>query len=594
MSSPFTSTRWLVLIAAVFLIGVIGSGPQAMAQSAIERLVSPGKLSNAHVKQEKECSACHTSFNKKAQSGLCRDCHEDIDADILAGSGFHGKFPDVGEAECKSCHTEHEGRAADIVGLNTAAFDHTFTDYRLEGKHASVACADCHLSGVAYAKAPQTCIACHKEDDPHFGRLGTDCASCHVPERWEKVSFDHATTSFALLGAHAEVTCDACHVNQVWKGVGTKCIDCHKADDPHVGRFGTACADCHVAAKWTRIRFNHDTTGFRLTGSHSTIECAACHGAGKPDPAPKTCIGCHKSDDVHKGQNGPDCASCHSTNKWDQVSFNHASTGFPLLGKHETAKCEACHTQPIHSWTPPTDCIDCHQENDKHEGLLGPDCGDCHQEKSWAQVRFDHDKDTRFALFGAHDAIECAACHKVATTTALPSVSCAGCHREEDPHKGQLGDGCGQCHNVDSWTQKVNFNHEFTDFPLLGKHASVECTACHKTKAFLDAPVACNDCHSQDDIHKGGLGQDCASCHNPGGWAFWSFDHSTQTSFPLTGKHSSVSCGACHSPRSDGKFTASSRCVSCHSADDKHRGAFGTSCERCHNTEAFWAVDIVR
>ncbi|MEZ5946915.1 MAG: hypothetical protein R3C04_08730 [Hyphomonas sp.] len=594
MFSQFISISRFLALLVVVCLGLLAAPTDARAQSAIERLVSPGKLSGAHVEQEKECSSCHASFDKKAQTQLCRDCHEDVDKDILSNSGFHGRSPDVSGAECKSCHTEHEGRGADIVGLNQAGFDHEFTDYSLTGKHRDVECAACHRPNVRHAEAPHDCISCHREDDPHVGRLGEDCASCHSPKDWGDVTFDHGSTSFALLGAHADVKCAACHENQTWKGVGSDCIDCHRSDDAHDGRFGIACASCHEVTSWTKIKFNHDTTGFRLTGRHSSIACEACHGKGKPDPAPKTCIGCHKADDVHKGRNGADCASCHSSGNWKQVDFDHASTGFALHGQHATAKCESCHTKPISEWTPPGECIDCHRDDDQHEGLLGPACADCHEESGWALVRFDHDRDTGFALLGAHDSVECGGCHKVPANQAVPAAACASCHREEDPHEGQLGDGCGSCHGVESWTEKVRFDHEFTDFPLLGEHASAACEDCHVTKAFLDASSACHDCHADDDVHKGGLGPDCASCHNPKGWAFWSFNHDTQTSFALQGAHASVACEGCHTSNAKGRFKTSSRCVSCHSADDKHRGAFGSSCERCHNTEAFWAVDVAR
>jgi len=593
MFSPFISTSRLVaaLLAAAVFVALIGS-PRADAQSAIERLVSPGKLSDAHMEQEKVCSSCHASFNKKAQSQLCRDCHEEVDADIRLGTGFHGKSPDVSGVECKACHTEHEGRNFDIVRLEKTAFDHTLTDFRLDDKHADVDCADCHKADERYAKAPHECVACHREDDPHFGRLGEDCVSCHSAKGWDDVTFDHGTTSFALLGAHAKVECTACHKGQTWKGVGTECVDCHKSDDAHDGSFGADCASCHEEASWTEVRFNHDTTGFRLVGKHSTIKCESCHDAGKPDPAPQTCIGCHRPDDVHKGRNGTDCKTCHSARGWKQVTFDHASTGFALLGRHASAKCESCHTKPVSEWTPSDQCIDCHRRDDEHQGLLGPDCASCHDETGWAQVRFRHDIDTGFTLFGKHETAECAACHKAPITEVVPSASCASCHRQDDPHKGQLGDGCGSCHSVDSWTEQVRFDHEFTEFPLLGKHVLVNCGDCHVTKAFLDVTSACKDCHGKDDIHKGSLGPDCAACHNPKGWAYWTFDHDTQTSFALTGKHASVACEGCHVARGDGKFRISGRCVSCHSADDKHRGAFGSTCERCHNTEAFWAVDV--
>lgn len=592
MSLLFTSTDWRRWLVALALAWVVAGLQSATPQSAIERLVAPGKLSNAHIEQEKDCASCHESFNKKAQSGLCADCHKEIRADISGRTGFHGKFPDVAGAECKSCHTEHIGRGADILGLVPEKFDHDFTDYPLAGGHKKVDCAECHKAGVSFAKAPRDCASCHKADDPHRGKLGTACADCHDVSSWKTIRFDHGKTDFPLLGKHDSEPCMSCHKEQVWAGAPSDCIDCHRADDVHKGSFGTDCASCHSADSWTKTRFNHDTTGFKLTGKHNAIECAACHGPGKPDPAPKTCIGCHRADDVHKGANGTACADCHTAKNWKTVSFDHTKTGFALLGAHGKTPCASCHTKPANEWKPPRTCIGCHTADDTHKGLLGADCETCHAETSWTKIHFDHGTDAGFTLGGAHAAIACATCHKQPTPVASPPVSCAGCHKQDDPHKGQLGDGCGQCHGDLSWTASVRFDHEFTDFPLLGAHEGAECADCHKSKAFLDVSASCADCHADDDVHEGRMGTECAQCHNPSDWKRWTFDHDQQTAFSLTGKHAKLTCAACHTSKSAKSMKISARCISCHASDDKHRGAFGTSCERCHNTEAFWAVEI--
>ncbi len=62
-------------------------------------------------------------------------------------------------------------------------------------------------------------------------------------------------------------------------------------------------------------------TGFALTGKHTRVECASCHQ--KPftetrSNSPRACIACHKSDDIHRGRR-PDCASCHTTNRWSEI-----------------------------------------------------------------------------------------------------------------------------------------------------------------------------------------------------------------------------------------------------------------------------------
>lgn len=582
----------VVLLLFVGLMLAVVAGEPAVAQTPLELLVSPGKLSRAHEKQEATCSACHESFNKGAQSSRCLDCHKDINWDVRNARGFHGRSPQAGKAECKTCHTEHEGRDSRIVQLNQTTFDHRFTDMPLSGGHAGIECASCHKPDVKFAKAPLDCVACHRDEEPHKGRLGTNCSSCHVDRDWKTVNFDHGATRFALKGAHAKEQCASCHKEEMWKGVPATCVSCHAEDDAHRGSLGKDCVSCHNEQGWSVETFNHGRTGFALAGRHATARCESCHVNSVTAPLPRDCNGCHAKDDTHKGRNGTACADCHSAVNWKTVSFSHDKTKFPLLGKHKSATCESCHTKPIKDWKPPNACIGCHEKDDKHEGLLGSACADCHSEGSWASIRFEHGRDANFALNGAHLDVECASCHKQPVQVKSPAVSCIGCHRDDDPHKRQLGDGCGQCHGEKDWTVDVRFDHDFSDFPLLGKHTDVACKECHATAAYLDAASDCASCHREDDVHRGRFGQDCAACHNPVSWDRWRFDHDTQTDYPLTGKHKETSCEGCHKVATPAGASLSTRCVSCHVSDDKHRGSFGTSCERCHNTEAFWAVDL--
>ena len=91
----------------------------------IETLVMPDKVVASHAKFESECSACHVAFSRDRQNSLCVDCHQDINNDQMAATGFHGRNPEAKNSECVACHTEHKGRAADIVALNTDTFDHS-------------------------------------------------------------------------------------------------------------------------------------------------------------------------------------------------------------------------------------------------------------------------------------------------------------------------------------------------------------------------------------------------------------------------------------------------------------------------------------
>ena len=87
--------------------------------------------------------------------------------------------------------------------------------------------------------------------------------------------------------------------------------------------------------------------------------------------------------------------------------------------------------------------------------------------------------------------------------------------------------------------------------------------------------------------HRKALGPACADCHNPNGWAVWSFDHDVRTTYPLHGKHAWLQCEACHVTPTDGAVRASRDCIDCHAEDDAHRGSFGRSCESCHSEEAW-------
>lgn len=573
--------------ALIALLLLITSVP-ALGQTIIEQLVSPGPLSNAHARLEKNCSACHESFRKEAESGRCAACHKAVASDIRGRVGFHGRNPSARRSTCRSCHTEHKGRRFDIDRFNTARFNHDQTDYPLRGEHRSVSCSSCHTGGQPYRLAPTTCVGCHKSDDPHRGRVGTRCQDCHTVAGWSAIkSFDHAETGFSLTGAHARANCMSCHKGQRWKGLPQTCNACHAEDDVHRGSRGTNCSSCHTTAGWRQVTFDHDSTGFPLVGGHAQASCQSCHGAGNTiKKPPRDCYSCHKDDDSHQGENGTQCGDCHVPRSWNRIEFDHnRMTEFPLRGAHRSATCESCHVQPPKVAAPPTTCIGCHQEDDAHKGGNGTDCARCHTEDNWEKVDFDHNTMTDFPLLGKHAAARCEDCHVEASDQVKLIPQCASCHYEDDVHRAELGPSCGRCHDSNDWKTNISFDHALAAFPLLGKHAEVECQSCHKDQTFAAAGTRCADCH-EDTHHKGALGTPakCGDCHNTTDWKVWSFDHDTQTGFALTGKHEGLVCSSCHA-RPGNPAELGSRCSDCHRRDDIHRGGFGDDCQRCHVTD---------
>jgi hypothetical protein len=142
---------------------------------------------------------------------------------------------------------------------------------------------------------------------------------------------------------------------------------------------------------------------------------------------------------------------------------------------------------------------------------------------------------------------------------------------------------CADCHGQNSWRADLRFDHDLSQFPLLGLHRVVSCVQCHTTQAFGSAPSTCNGCHAHDDVHKGGLGEKCDTCHSPNGWQLWVFDHARDAHFPLLGAHSKLLCADCHR-QPPGTQKMSQECDSCHHQDDRHLGQYGAQCGRCHST----------
>jgi hypothetical protein len=469
----------------------------------------------------------------------CATCHQDPHQGTLKNN-------------CTQCHTNDAFKPA-------ARFNHATADFQLKGKHAQVACAECHkteqrngkamqqFDGVAFSK----CTSCHQ--DPHASALPGDCASCHNESGWAQFDgrkrFNHDLTDFDLKGAHKALDCRSCHqmdgaavtakkVFQDKKQVAqNQCITCHK--DPHESKFGTDCAACHSESAWNKVRFdksfNHAVTGFALDGKHATVDCKKCHTTGSMTTpvAHASCNACHG--DFHKGvfaggeknrnQKPLDCAACHTVQGFAPSTFDeaqHANTAFALKGGHISTPCVACHMREgAKAWqfrNIGQKCNDCHQ--DVHEGSItakyypNHDCTVCHSSETWLEPQFAHEK-TGFVLETSHSAQACAKCHIRDVTFAFGKFSgtattCAACH--DDIHQGQFATKgsaakvvqCNDCHVANGW-QPVLFNHQNTRFPLEGKHAVIACSICHQPEHktgdgfayvhYKNGRLECRDCH---------------------------------------------------------------------------------------------------
>lgn len=476
----------------------------------------------------------------------------------------HSEF----EADCEKCH-----QSFNKSGLSQLCLDcHDEIRFDRNNKKG--------FHGLNPLSSTKSCNTCHTD---HLGR-DADIISMQVD------IFDHQHTNFPLQGKHVALECSSCHdLDQKYREVDSQCVSCHKDDDFHNGALGQECESCHQPQSWQkRETFDHSTTNFPLEGLHAEAACNSCHAGQVYEFEQTTCITCHKATDVHAGKNGEQCDTCHSVEGWDQRIFDHSTTDFKLFDKHAEIPCRACHTNGIVQKQTPQSCHGCHADDDVHLGRNGKQCDDCHKTVAWNKQWFDHFAKSNFPLDGQHSKLACTQCHSGALTDELPR-DCATCHAADDPHKNPKMQICATCHITEGWHTINQFDHHFTNFPLVGMHQIVPCENCHIANQFVGTQGECVNCHKADDHHGGALGEQCETCHSPNAWNLWQFDHQEVVGYALLGAHQDLACDACHKPGSDPARTPDV-CGNCHSQQDIHNGGFGKNCGRCHSQNRFFEL----
>ena len=583
------------------------------------------------------CAACHNPppgfeplFLAAGQDD-CVACHQADYQQEHADSGF--------PTTCLTCH--------DTEDWSGAIFEHAAlaNGFGLVGAHEALDCSACHgpppdLIPLFTPTNQDDCFTCHQQDyqDEHADDgFPTTCLTCHNTDDWDDATFAHAAIAngFGLVGAHEVLDCSACHgpppdlVPLFTPTDQDDCFTCHQDDyqDEHAGTgFPTTCLSCHNTQDWDDATFSHASVsnGFALVGAHEVLDCSACHG---PPPGfeplfsatgDEDCVACHQPDfdNAHAGSGYPtSCLSCHNTDEWEGAVFEHAAVanGFGLVGSHEQLPCLACHNpppgfEPIFAPTNEDDCFTCHQQDyqDEHAGSGFPTtCLTCHDVDGWD---FSHTSaGNGFSLIGAHDALDCSACHAPDLTPLFnpqDENDCFTCH-QVDYQQEHANDGfpyeCLTCHTVNTWSG-ATFNHASASggYPLVGAHEAQPCSACHGPPPDLVPlfnPANADDCYTchQDEYQQehGGSGfpTTCLVCHNNDDWGDADFNHDAAF-FPIfSGKHRNEwqTCMDCHiDPDNFNIFS----CLTCHEhnqqdTDDDHSEVQGyvyesSACYACH------------
>jgi hypothetical protein len=363
---------------------------------------------NTYLGLNEKCLSCHTDYHQQTLPGSCFDCHgtdsfkpaskfnhstsrfplagkhKTVDClkchrkETINGKVFQ-EFRGISFSNCTSCHKDphqnqfgqncrqcHTEESFQTVSGGLNRFDHNKTNFKLEEKHQTVGCRDCHKGKTTDPLKHDRCTDCH--DDFHNGQfarngISPDCSQCHTVKGFNYFTYtvsQHNTGKFPLNGSHSATPCLECHKKQEkwsFREIGTGCSDCHP--DIHRDYIQTKyypeadCRFCHNENRWPDISFDHSKTNYSLTGAHKMQDCRACHF--RPDQAGVVkqkftelsvdCTSCHI--DNHSGQfekNGATvCKDCHNTETWKATGFDHDKAAFRLDGKHINVPCAECH-----------------------------------------------------------------------------------------------------------------------------------------------------------------------------------------------------------------------------------------------------------
>ena len=196
------------------------------------------------------CKACHPVSLEEVTGRECAACHAD------PHRGIAGR-------RCGRCHDAEQWRT--IFDADA----HRRTSFPLQGRHALIACEECHgdRRDRAFARPTVQCAACHQADlaraagaalDHAAPGFPADCRQCHTWWRFSPAYYPQHEACFAIAsGPHAGIRCLSCHTGtsiapgatacSTGTAACTRCHDCN--GHPAVPGFqctNQKCYECHA------------------------------------------------------------------------------------------------------------------------------------------------------------------------------------------------------------------------------------------------------------------------------------------------------------------------------------------------------------
>ena len=395
--------------------------------------------------------------------------------------------------------------------------------------------------------------------------------------------YDHAATSFPLLGSHEAVRCETCHIKGIFKGTPKVCSECHLPGNQrdavamtskHIP-ITTGCESCHNVSSFGAVQFNHSMVntntcanchdGVRTRGLSAThipignISCGACHSTVAFIPVPLFDHG------LLKGMSpAPGCASCHNGITAKGMPANH-------LPRSSPAQCASCH---IASTAVYTSFAGGQMD---HTGLTSG-CADCHGPSVVAGqfagiTSIVVMPPTSPAGPGSHipSSITCESCHIGSMPTGLVAANAAltppgsgfatPAPSGAQIHAGVTG-GCSSCHETSMvWMGMSAYPVSPATLVAKAQYRGFQLrpmtVASSYTVADADHPTTgdCSQCHAGTSYFAGdgtkplnhiptAANASCTACHTvPGDWAAMP----TQANIHANAPSTTGNCAQCHS-----------------------------------------------
>ena len=388
-------------------------------------------------------------------------------------------------------------------------------------------------------------------------------------------------------------------------------------------------------AQSSGVLFDHFSTGFPLTGSHTAVSCESCHIGGRFEATPRQCFGCHNGavasgkSQSHQ-QTTQVCEGCHQTTLWRDIRLiDHTQA---------IAPCGNCHNgtialgKPANHFVTAAPCGTCHTSTTSfalaakmdHTGITGG-CATCHNGMAALGKPKNHIPTTQ-ACESCHTSTttfanatfwhqptdtNCSTCHNnsVATGQTTPphipvgAAECSNCHTNTAPsfsaytmnHPAVSGTRCDACHNGSFTSQGTLGAFGTAQYPNHVSTSGQNCSNCHVSAAtsflswaggayvHLASDTNCSSCHNgaiatgnSNPPHIPVVGVQCSNCHanTAASFATYVMNHSSV---------SAVRCDACH----NGSFTGEGTNGALGTASyPNHVATGGSDCVSCHASAA--------